>query len=150
MHYFLFLYIVLALPILGSGQTVTESTNEANPPQRATGNIQLQVVATKSPKNLSDTPADVTVISQEDLKNMGTSSVVDVLRNNGIAAFDTTSTGKGAALFIRGLDVSYILLIIDGQRVKDANLALKRISVTSIERIEIVKGPSSYLWGSDA
>ncbi|MGL5254786.1 MAG: TonB-dependent receptor plug domain-containing protein [Brevinema sp.] len=156
MRYFIFLYIVIVLPILGYGQELDNTIREtviSNPPpspKKATNNIELQVVATKSPKKISDIPADVMVFSKDDLKNTGTSSIVDVLRNNGIAAFDTTSTGKGAALYIRGLDISYLLLIIDGQRVKDANLALKRISANSIERIEIVKGPSSYLWGSDA
>ena len=111
---------------------------------------EMQVVATKAPKKISDIAADVTIIGKEDLKNTGATSIAEVLRTKGIVAMDSASSEKGAAIYIRGLDVSYTLVIVDGQRVKDGTLTLSKLKIESIERIEIVKGPSSYLWGSDA
>ncbi|MGL4524166.1 MAG: TonB-dependent receptor plug domain-containing protein [Spirochaetia bacterium] len=111
---------------------------------------ELQVVATKSPKRISDTAADVVVINEKDLAATGASSVAEVLRSAGIAALDTTSTEKGAAIYLRGLSIDYMLVIIDGQRVMNGSVSLRNLPISSIERIEIVKGPSSYLWGADA
>ncbi|MGL4394589.1 MAG: TonB-dependent receptor plug domain-containing protein [Brevinema sp.] len=113
--------------------------------------ISMEVVASKFNRKVSDTGADTTIITKEDFQSTGASTLTEVLRNSGITALDAaTSTEKGAALYVRGLSIAYVLVIIDGQRVKDATLALRNISLSQIERIEIIKGPSSYLWGSDA
>jgi len=117
--------------------------------------IRMQVVATKTPKRISDTAADVTVITEEDLSASGAESVGEVLRANGIVVTENKSSRTvGDLIYVQGLDPTKLLILIDGQRVRPGAMgsitALSRVSLSSIKRIEIVKGPNSYLWGSDA
>ncbi len=117
--------------------------------------LDMQVVASRIPKRISDTAADVTVIGQEQLKASGSTDITDILRENGIVAIDSMGSRKdGDQIYIQGMDSSRMLIIIDGQRVRGGSMggitALKRLPISSIESIEIVKGPSSFLWGSDA
>ncbi|MGL4388470.1 MAG: TonB-dependent receptor plug domain-containing protein, partial [Brevinema sp.] len=157
MLYILFLAIILNTTTLVFGQVNQNNNTDVseiileNLDQIDNSEISMEVVASKFNRKVSDTGADTTIITKEDFQSTGASTLSEVLRNSGITALDgATSTEKGAALYLRGLSVAYVLVIIDGQRVKDPSLALKNISLSQIERVEIIKGPSSYLWGSDA
>ncbi len=109
--------------------------------------------------------AATTIITAEDIKTSGATSLVELLREHGIVAIEEISTGSqkdSQTIYLQGIDASRILIVIDGQRVRsgDTSLnatlmqsytsALKRTPLSSIESIEIVKGGGSYLWGSDA
>lgn len=116
----------------------------------------LVVTASATEQNLKDAPASISVITQEDLQRKPVQNLKDVLRD--VPGVQLTSEGdnrKGVGL--RGLDSSYTLILIDGKRVNSRaavfrhnDFDLNWIPVEAIERIEVVRGPMSSLYGSDA
>ena len=113
------------------------------------------VTATRTPTLVSAVNASVTVISREQLVLLQGSDVGEALTQ--VAGIDVIrSGGPGQAplsVFIRGSESNHTLVLVDGVRLNDSNsgiAALQDIPLESIERIEIVKGPRSNQWGSDA
>ncbi|WP_232844857.1 TonB-dependent receptor domain-containing protein [Paracoccus onubensis] len=106
---------------------------------------------------LRDAPASVSVISSEELAKGSFTSLTDALREvQGVA---TTGTANEQDIFIRGLPGQYTLILVDGKRqnTRDArtngNAGIEQSfipPVQAIERIEVVRGPMSSLYGSDA
>ncbi len=106
-----------------------------------------------------DTPsdeitADTTVITREDIEQSGAVTVAELLRR--VAAVEVTTAGgpgKATSLFLRGTNPGHTLVLIDGLRVGSATLGQfdwANLSLNGIERIEIVRGPQSSLYGADA
>ncbi|MCL9774925.1 TonB-dependent receptor plug domain-containing protein [Vibrio methylphosphonaticus] len=114
------------------------------------------VTATSYEKKLSDAPASVSVITAEQLEMMPYNNLSDALINTvGVNIADIGQGRKG--IEIRGMDTSQTLILIDGRRTSrasdlmgHANVELQNIPVSNIERIEVIKGPMSALYGSDA
>ncbi|WPQ63147.1 TonB-dependent receptor [Chitinophaga sancti] len=97
----------------------------------------------------------VTVISRKTLEMMGSRRLDEVMREQtGIAIVNDVSAGSRAiGMQLQGFSADYILILIDGQPMigrNAGNFDLSRITVADIERIEIVKGASSSLFGSEA
>lgn len=96
------------------------------------------------------------VITQEDLQRKPVQNLKDVLKEvPGVQLTNEGDNRKGVS--IRGLDSSYTLILVDGKRVNSRNAVFRHndfdlnwIPVDSIERIEVVRGPMSSLYGSDA
>lgn len=107
-------------------------------------------------QNLKDAPASISVITQEDLQRKPVQNLKDVLKEvPGVQLTNEGDNRKGVS--IRGLDSSYTLILVDGKRVNSRNAVFRHndfdlnwIPVDSIERIEVVRGPMSSLYGSDA
>ncbi|RFM34549.1 TonB-dependent receptor plug domain-containing protein [Chitinophaga silvisoli] len=97
----------------------------------------------------------VTVINRKTLEMMGSRRLDEVMREQtGIAIVNDVSAGSRAiGMQLQGFSADYILILIDGQPMigrNAGNFDLSRITVADIERIEIVKGASSSLFGSEA
>ncbi|MCA9568878.1 MAG: TonB-dependent receptor, partial [Myxococcales bacterium] len=109
------------------------------------------VSATRSPSALGDAPVAVEVITRAEIEATGSESLGELLEEQpGLQIDDTVS---GTAIRMQGMDPEHTLILVDGQRVlgqKDGTIDLSRFTMENIERIEIVKGPSSSLYGSDA
>ena len=108
------------------------------------------VTATRSIQDIEDVPISVDVISENEINNSGATSLKDLLlEQTGISL----SPNESNAIQIQGFESDYTLIMIDGQpvigRLRGA-LDVSRINVSNVQQIEIVKGPSSALWGSDA
>ncbi len=121
--------------------------------------MKCKSVSKKSPRykqNLKDAPASISVITQEDLQRKPVQNLKDVLKEvPGVQLTNEGDNRKGVS--IRGLDSSYTLILVDGKRVNSRNAVFRHndfdlnwIPVDSIERIEVVRGPMSSLYGSDA
>lgn len=116
----------------------------------------LVVTAAATEQNLKDAPASISVVTQEDLQRKPVQNLSDVLREvPGVQLTNAGDNRKGVSL--RGLDSSYTLILIDGKRVNSRNAVFRHndfdlnwIPVDAIERIEVVRGPMSSLYGSDA
>lgn len=111
------------------------------------------VTATRSPLRADRTPAAVTVVSGEQLRAEGVTSVTDALRTvAGLSLVQTGSFGGATSLFIRGGESKYAKILIDGVPINEAGGAydLATLSTDNLDRIEIVRGPVSVLYGSDA
>lgn len=112
------------------------------------------VTATRTARTADETLAAVTVITREEIERQQASSVQDVLRGvPGLAIANNGGPGKATSVFLRGTESDHMLVLIDGVKVGSATLgttAFQDIPIEQIERIEIVRGPRSSLYGSEA
>ncbi len=112
------------------------------------------VTATRSAQPLSQTLADVLIINAADIAASGKQNLAELLQAQGGAEMATNGgAGQVSALFLRGTNSNHVLVLIDGVRVNSATSgtnALEHIPLDQIERIEIVRGPASSLYGADA
>jgi vitamin B12 transporter len=111
------------------------------------------VTATRSPLAAGRSPSSVTVVSGEQLREEGITTVTDALRQvAGLSLVQTGSYGGATSLFIRGGESKYTKILVDGVPVNEAGGAfdLSTLSTDNIDRIEVVRGPASVLYGSDA
>ena len=115
---------------------------------------EIIVTGTRAPIEADRLPAAVTVIDREDIEASQVSSLPELLR--GIAGVDVVTSGgygKVAEVRIRGAESNHVLVLIDGIRVGSPTLGyapLEHAQPAHIDRIEIVRGPRSSLWGSEA
>ncbi|MCD4812446.1 TonB-dependent receptor [bacterium] len=115
----------------------------------------LVISATRTEHKLGDVPVTTEIITKEDIQARGVKTVQDALRGlPGIKINKSCgSWGDKGKIEIQGLDASQTLILVDGQRAVGGHanaVDLNQIPVEMIERIEIVKGPGSALYGSDA
>jgi len=114
----------------------------------------ILVTATRTPTKSSDVLADNVYISSEEISQAGQTSLVELLqRQKGVTISSYGTGGSNASVFLRGTTNNQTLVLIDGVRVDDslnggANWSV--IPLTIIDHIEIVFGPQSSLYGSDA
>jgi vitamin B12 transporter len=112
------------------------------------------VTATRSARTVDETLAPVTIITREDIEREQARSVIDLLRGQaGISFTNNGGRGKQTSFFLRGTESDHVLVLIDGVKVGSAtsgSAAFQDLPVDHIERIEIVRGPRSSLYGSEA
>jgi vitamin B12 transporter len=114
---------------------------------------ELVVTADREPTPLARTVASTTVISGDELRQRGVYFLSDALKQvPGAAVVSQGSYGGVTSLFLRGGESDYTKVLIDGVPVNQAGGAFNfgLLSTDNIERIEIVRGPVSVLYGSDA
>lgn len=114
----------------------------------------LVVTATRVPQVRSQTLQPVTVITSEDIGQGGQQTLTEVLQTlGGVQITSTGGFGQPSGVFMRGANTGHTLILVDGMRVGSATsgtTALENIPLSQIERIEIVPGQLSSLYGSDA
>ncbi len=112
------------------------------------------VTATRTPQTVDSALASVTVISRQDIERQQARSVQDVLRGiPGVSISNNGGMGKTSFVFMRGTESDHVLVLIDNIKVGSATsgtTAFENIPIDQIERIEIVRGPRSSLYGSEA
>ncbi len=114
------------------------------------------VTATRTQIEKKEVPSAVEVISQEDLKQMGAYNLQDALQY--ATSLDVRTSGMtGNAVSIRGMSTNKTLILVDGKRMADEDTpqtqnvyVLNRINMADVERIEIIRGAGSAIYGSDA
>jgi vitamin B12 transporter len=115
---------------------------------------EVVVTATRLPQQLSKTIADTTVLTEQEIRNSGAADVPTLLRSLvGVEVAQSGGLGATAGVFMRGTNSNQVLVLIDGVRVDSATTgatALEQIMLDSIERIEVVRGNVSSLYGSSA
>jgi len=128
-----------------------ETTAEAE--EQPTRTRDVVVTATRTEHDLKDVPSSAAVVDQEDLKRSPAINVADALRDvPGVEVFDLSVPGA-KRVQIRGESGQRVLVLIDGQKVseqKSMDGAALLIDPNRIERIEVIKGPASVLYGSEA
>ena len=112
------------------------------------------VTATRSEISVSDAIVPVTVISREQIEQSLATDLAEILRfEAGLDLGRNGGPGQSTSIFLRGTESNHTLVMIDGVRINPGTIggaAIQNIAPEIIERIEIVKGPRSALFGSDA
>lgn len=147
MKYKTFIMSILAVAsfFTSMSQKVTDSTNV---------NTLEEVIltATRTERQLSSLPLPVTLISKKNISQSGTIRLNEILNEQtGIITIADESGFEGVQ--IQGIASDYILILIDGVPLvgrSAGNFDLSRLTVGNIKQIEVVKGPSSSLYGSEA
>src|SRR5690554_3200178 len=116
------------------------------------------VTASGFEQNIADAPASISVITREDLEKQSYTTVLDAVEN--IPGVYTTGGGGAQDVSIRGMSQSYTLYLIDGRPVsagrsvntngQDSGKQIALPPLAMIERIEVIRGPMSSLYGSEA
>jgi vitamin B12 transporter len=112
------------------------------------------VTATRTPLNADIALAPVTIITREDIERSQAQSVAELIQGlPGVGISVSGGHGKQTSVFLRGTGRGHVLLLIDGVKAgsaTDGAPAWEFLPVSEIERIEIVRGPRSSLYGSEA
>ena len=119
---------------------------------------EVVVTATRTENDVKKVPASTQVITQEDIKRGGATSVRNALSMYANIFQKSKIRGGGHDIIIRGMETKHSLVMVNGRRISneaDANglgnaMSLDRININDVEKIEIVRGPSSALYGSEA
>lgn len=137
---------LLGLPIIGYCQQEPDSlvTRELD---------NVIVTATRNERTMGLLPMPVSLISKATIKSMGSLRLNDVLAEQTGLIVVPQVNAQGNGIQLQGFNPDYTLILIDGEPIigrYTGSLELSRIAVGNIKQIEIVKGPSSSLYGSDA
>ncbi|MBT8236763.1 MAG: TonB-dependent receptor, partial [Bacteroidia bacterium] len=113
---------------------------------------EVILTATRTERQLSSLPLPAQIINQNDIKNTNTLRLSDIL-NEQTGLITVSDFGSAEGIQLQGLDAQYTLILVNGVPLigrSAGTLDLKRIALGNIKQIEIVKGASSSLYGSDA
>jgi len=131
----------LALPALAQQPADTLRRQKLN---------EVVVTATRTERSIAEVPIPVTVVGAKQMKAMGSVRLNDVLgEQTGLSI--VADHGRGVQM--QGLNPEYTLILVDGEPLigrTAGTLELSRVAVGNIQRVEVVKGPASALWGSEA
>ncbi len=114
------------------------------------------ITANRAAEERTDTMAAVTVFTRADIDRLQPVNVPDLLnRVPGVQVQQSGGRGSQTGVFIRGTKTAQTLVLIDGVRVGSvtaggANSALEHLNLAQIERVEVLRGPHSAMYGSDA
>jgi len=127
-----------------------------NAPETLVHTDEIVVTASRTEQEVKETPSAVEVITRADIDKMGAETLAQALKLAiGIDIQENAMVGNRSA--IRGMNTNQTLILVDGRRVRTENTSetmnyyeLQRINMDDVERIEIVRGAVSSLYGSEA
>lgn len=121
--------------------------------EETTGTLgEIVVTGTGTPHHIKTAPVPTELFTSQEIERISAPNVSGLLQTIS-PSFDFTPTGMGSNMKLNGLGGDYITILVDGKRMSGdvgGMNDLSRISTSDIERIEVVKGASSSLYGSDA
>jgi vitamin B12 transporter len=139
---------VCLLTLLSTGVVVHAQAQDGAPADT------VVITASREAIDRSRVAGDVVVIDERRLRESLADSLEDVLRREaGVQISRNGGPGQNAALLLRGVGASGVVVLVDGVRVGSATLgqaAIEGLGLEQIERIEVLRGAASSLWGADA
>ena len=146
-------FALLATTLIHTQPAMAQSSNVSV--ANANNSIDPVIVtATRTPTRANDVLADYVYIGPEEIAEAGQTSLVELLqRQRGVEISTIGGPGSAASVFLRGSNSNQALLLVDGVRSQAAGtggFSLQAIPLGIIDRIEIIFGPQSSLYGSDA
>lgn len=116
--------------------------------------LTILITASRFAETADETLAPVSVVTRADIERMQAGTVEEVLRSvPGVSVASNGGAGQVASVFLRGTNSSHVLVLVDGVKVGSATSGLtqfEHIPLAQIEKIEVVRGPRSSLYGSEA
>lgn len=144
------LLLVISCGLLAGGQAAAQS--ETGTPSDID---QVIVIGARIPLTISQIGNATTIITRDQIQQRQARYVTDLLRSvPGFSVSHTGVVGSQTQVRVRGAEANHVLVLIDGVRANDPasgdEFRWEHLTTGSIERIEIIRGPQSALWGSDA
>jgi outer membrane receptor for ferrienterochelin and colicins len=113
---------------------------------------EVVITGTRTQRSVATLPLPTQIITGESIRKSGLSRLNEIIQEQ-TGLITVPDFGGGEGIQMQGLDAAYVMILIDGQPLfgrSAGTLNLGRITVNNIERIEIIKGASSCLYGSEA
>lgn len=113
---------------------------------------EIIVTGTRTERNVATLPLPTQIITGDNIRKSGLSRLNEIIQEQ-TGLITVPDFGGGEGIQMQGLDATYVMILIDGQPLfgrSAGTLDLSRISINNIDRIEIVKGASSCIYGSEA
>lgn len=114
----------------------------------------ISVIGARQPIELSRLSASVSVIDRAEIENSGALNLADILRSQaGISISQSGAKGTETRVRLRGSESNHILVLVDGVEINnlsDGAVDFAHVNLDNVERIELLRGPQSALWGSGA
>lgn len=115
---------------------------------------QVVVTATRTATRASEVLSDISTVEREEIERAGQNTLTELLSTlPGVQMTSNGGRGSSGSFSIRGSNTNQVLVLIDGQRLSSATTgatALEHIPLEQVERIEVLRGPASALYGADA
>lgn len=146
--------LFLAAPAVRApaAQDTADKKAQALPPLRH----EVVVSATRVETPAREVASAVTILTRSDLERSGRSTVLEAIQDSlGMTAVRNGGPGGASSVFLRGANSEHVLILLDGVALNDPmnpsrSYDLAHLSLDNVERIEILRGPQSTLYGSDA
>jgi vitamin B12 transporter len=143
--------LISAISLIANAGPASAQTESAAEPL-----LEVVVTPNRSPEAIQHSGSAVTVIKADEIAKSNPGSLADVLRGvPGLSIAESGGPGKVTYVSLRGAESRHTLVLIDGIRVNDPSVTdgpfdFSNMVATDIERIEVLRGPQSALYGSDA
>ena len=148
MKYFPF-WAILALHV-----GIVAIPHDAHADEHDKNPLTIVVTSSRAAETVDETMAPVTIIDREEIDRSGVKSVDELLtRVPGLIVTHNGGRGAASSIFLRGTSSRHVLILIDGVKIGSATLgtaSLNHLPLSVVEKIEVVRGPRSSLYGSEA
>lgn len=150
--------MLLALGIVASNAVLAQENADSQWNNDTTGIYsdygldEIVVTGTRTEKTLANTPVLTRVVSGVQIRQNDFENIVDALEFT-VPGLSFRADGRGNNISVQGLENKYILILVDGERLSytpGGNIDFDRLNLSNIKQIEVVKGASSVLYGSNA
>lgn len=149
-----FVFFVVSLLCCCAGfLPAQEDPQDPQQSQQLTLSEEIVVTANRVPSEAETVGSSVTVIGREEIERRHQSTVLDLLRTvPGLEVSQSGGPGTVASVFIRGANSNHTLVLVDGVRVTNTSggFDFSALRADNVERIEVLRGPQSTLYGSEA
>ncbi len=153
-RFFVVLISLFLFPLALARADPPDSRKPAPEPDKPVVHEEIVVTASALPEATGEVPAAVTIIDREQIERQHALDLADVLREvPGITIASFGSSGKAASLFTRGANSSHTLVLWNGIEINNPYFSgydWGQFSTSGVDRVEVVRGPFSALYGSDA
>ncbi len=146
----LFIFVLLFCLTLNTNAEDTDNLSDESEPEI------VEIQSYRLPTTLKNASANVTIINRKDIDKHGSRNVAELLTRYGLHVEQSAGPGSISSVFLRGGDPNFTMVLLNGNKVNDptnnrgGSFDISSLDVETIERIEIIRGPLSSIYGSDA